>query len=320
MRKNLLHFVGCVALIFLCFGSSSNPIYLNYQDHANDLKTVAGEKQDKLYKQIMDRASLYEIKPIDAINDEVWKLTPGYNGLKINVSESYQVMKRNGNQFNKELLAFEQIPPAIHMEDLDPAPIYRGNPEKPMVSFIINVAWGNEYLPEMLSILNQNHVKATFFLEGRWAKNNPQLVKMIKEEGHEIGNHSYTHPKMENLSFQSNLKELKNTNDVIQSLTGDQVKWFAPPSGSFNKETIQAADELGLFTIMWSVDTVDWQRPAPHVLIERVMNKVHNGAIILMHPTSSTVQSLETLIMSIKNKRLAIGSLSVLFEEERILK
>ena len=68
-----------------------------------------------------------------------------------------------------------------------------------MVSFIINVAWGNEYLSDMLATLKEHHVSATFFLEGRWAQKNPELAKMISEAGHEVGNHSFTHPDMKNL-------------------------------------------------------------------------------------------------------------------------
>ena len=69
-----------------------------------------------------------------------------------------------------------------------------------MVSFIINVAWGNEYLSDMLATLKKHHVSATFFLEGRWVQKNPELAKMIADAGHEVGNHSFTHPDMKNLS------------------------------------------------------------------------------------------------------------------------
>ena len=80
---------------------------------------------------------------------------------------------------------------------MPPSPIYRGHPEKPMVSFIINVAWGNEYLPEILATLKRHQITASFFLEGNWVKSNPDLAKMIVSAGHEVGNHSYTHPDMQ---------------------------------------------------------------------------------------------------------------------------
>jgi peptidoglycan/xylan/chitin deacetylase (PgdA/CDA1 family) len=94
--------------------------------------------------------------------------------------------------------------------------------------------------------------------------------------------------------------------------------WFAPPSGSFRDEVVKIAEEMEMGTVMWSVDTIDWQRPEPHVLVERVLSKVHNGALILMHPTSSTSDSLETLILSIKQKGYSFGSVSMLVDEERL--
>ena len=84
--------------------------------------------------------------------------------------------------------------------DLDPQPIYRGNPEKPMVALLINVAWGNEYIPKILKTLNDHEAKATFFLDGSWGKKNPDLALMIYEEGHEIGNHAYSHPDLKQRS------------------------------------------------------------------------------------------------------------------------
>jgi probable sporulation protein (polysaccharide deacetylase family) len=187
-----------------------------------------------------------------------------------------------------------------------------------MVSFLINVAWGNEYLPSMLEVLDKHEVKATFFLEGRWAKENPALVKTIKEAGHEIGNHSYSHPDMARITTDQIRKQIGSTNDVIKEITGAAPVWFAPPSGSFRQDVITVADEFKMETVLWSVDTIDWQKPEPGVLVERVLKKVHNGAMILMHPTDSSSRSLETLIQSIKQKGYSFGSVSMLLDEERL--
>ena len=189
-----------------------------------------------------------------------------------------------------------------------------------MVSFLINVAWGNEYLQDMLAVLKKQHVKATFFLEGRWTKNNPELAKMIYEEGHEIGNHSYSHPNMQTLSTQATREELRKTNEVIEAVTGVKSIWFAPPSGSFRDETVALAREQGMGTVMWSVDTIDWQKPSPELLQQRVLSKLHPGAFILMHPTESTAQSLETLIINIKRKGLHLVTVSEAVDEKRIEK
>lgn len=125
----------------------------------------------------------------------------------------------------------------------------------------------------MLQTLKKHDAKATFFLEGRWVKNNPELAKMIVDEGHEVGNHSYSHPNMATLSSGQIVDQLKKTNEVITATTGKKVKWFAPPSGSFRKEVVTLASEQKMSTIMWTVDTIDWQKPTKDVLINRVMKK-----------------------------------------------
>lgn len=170
----------------------------------------------------------------------------------------------------------------------------------------------------MLATLKQHHVTATFFLEGRWAQKYPELAQMITDAGHEVGNHSFTHPDMKNLSTVQIQQEIAKTNGVIKATTGSIPKWFAPPSGSFKDEVVKIASNEEMGTIMWSVDTIDWQKPTPDVLIQRVMSKVHNGAIILMHPTAATAQSLEQLILQIKNNKLQINTVSNLVSEERI--
>ncbi|MFP9167057.1 hypothetical protein ACLI1Y_17025, partial [Enterococcus faecalis] len=87
------------------------------------------------------------------------KSIPGYNGLKVNIEQSYKKMKQHG-KFREKDLVYSQVKPSVHLESLQPEPIYKGNPDKPMVAFLINVAWGNEYLEKMLPILQKHQVKA----------------------------------------------------------------------------------------------------------------------------------------------------------------
>ncbi|SFA73411.1 MULTISPECIES: polysaccharide deacetylase family protein [unclassified Bacillus (in: firmicutes)] len=276
-------------------------------------------KQNPLFEKILSEAPKYEVKPTDAKIDQVWKAMPGYNGINVDVKASYQKMKANG-RFEASKLVFEQVKPKIHLNDLPPSPIYRGHQDKPMVSFIINVAWGNEYLPNMLAVLKKHKVHASFFLEGRWVKENPDLAKMIADAGHEIGNHSYTHPNMKQLSNDKIREQIAKTNEVIEATTGENCVWFAPPSGSYRDDVVKIADELNLGTVMWTVDTIDWQKPTPQTLISRVMGKIHNGAMVLMHPTDSTSRSLDSLLTQIKAKDLEVGTVSQLMDEERIVK
>ena len=293
-----------------------NPYTQIYLGQLTDKSVASMKQEDDLFLQIKDSAMEYEIAPQDARLDSVWKTVPGYNGLAVDIDRSYKVMKKDG-QFDKNKLVYKQVPPKVHLQDLEPAPIYRAHPEKPVASFLINVAWGNEYLQDMLATLKKHHVKATFFLEGNWTKKNPELAKMIVNGGHEVGNHSYSHPDMKNLSAQATREEISKTNEVVEAVTGVKMKWFAPPSGSFRDETVKIAGSLGMGTVMWSVDTIDWQKPSPEVLQQRVLSKVHPGAFILMHPTDATAKSLETLIVNIEKKDWDIVTVSEAVAEQR---
>ena len=319
MNRIWKHFIAGCILIAVSLMLVQLPHIDSYITFLKDNQSIATAKnKDPLYVEIEQKAKQYEVAPKDAMIDSVWKTVPGYNGLKVDVPSSYKVMKEDGI-FNEKKLIYKQIPPKIHMSQLEAAPIYRAHPDKPVVSFLVNVAWGNEYIPSMLEVLKKHQVKATFFLEGKWTRKNPDLAKMIVQAGHEIGNHSYSHPNMNILSADATRKELQETNAIIESVTGKTNTLFAPPSGAFRDETVKIADEMGMDTILWSVDTIDWQKPTPNQLIERVMSKVHNGAFILMHPTESSAKSLETLIIQIKQKQLQIKTVSVALKEERII-
>lgn len=271
---------------------------------------------DPLYVEIQKKAKDYEVKPEDARIDPIWKGIPGLNGKKVDVRLSYEQMKKNGT-FEETLLVYKETKPKLTLRDLSPAPIYKGREEKQAVSFVINVAWGEEYLPSMLQTLQKQNVKATFFIEGRFAKNNPDIVKMIAEEGHEIGNHSFSHPDMSRMSKEEAYKEIKQTNDILFSITGETPRLFGPPSGAFNKDTLRAVRSLSMETILWTVDTVDWKNPNPVSMKLKIISKSHAGAIVLMHPTKVTDQTLEEMIVGVQNKGFVIIPVSELISEKR---
>ncbi|MBX9972456.1 polysaccharide deacetylase family protein [Cytobacillus firmus] len=319
MRK----FIHIAIMFVIALAFINNPFTDQY---VSGLKQETGavivsKAKDSLYEEIAAKKEEYSIPAQDAKIDPVWKAIPGLNGIEIDVEASYKKMKSE-KEFNEDKLVFKPIEPKVKLKDLPPSPVYKGHPDKPMVSFIINVAWGNEYLSGMLATLKEHNVSASFFLEGRWVKNNPELARMITDAGHEVGNHSYTHPDMKVISSAKTREEIQKTNDVIEATMDEKlnkpITWFAPPSGSYRDETVKIAAEKNLGTVMWTVDTVDWKKPPPDVLINRVLSKVHNGALILMHPTDSTEKSLDRLITGLKQKNLQIGTVSEMLSEKRI--
>lgn len=180
------------------------------------------------------------------------------------------------------------------------APVYCGDPGVPYVALTVNVFWGEEYLPAMLDIMQKYNVRATFFLGGSWVRKFPALARSIAQAGHELGNHSYSHPYPDRLSREANQKEILRAEEEIFQATGQRTRLYAPPYGEKGKAVLDAAAGLGYTTILWSVDTIDWQRPSPRIITRRVLDKVHNGAIILMHPTAPTVQALPEIISGLR--------------------
>jgi len=319
MKKNYYRLLAIVVPFLLVLAILQSPWVEQYIKGLRTSPIETVKAGDRLYSEIERKAKQLEIPAQDAKLDRVWKVIPGYNGLKVDIEASYKNMKQIG-KYDERLIVYDQVAPKVHLNDLPPQAIYRGHPEKPMVAFIINVAWGNEYIPQMLDTLKKHRVKATFFLEGRWVKNHPDMAKMIVDAGHEVGNHSYSHPDLRTMSKEAIRAELEKTSSVIEATTGIKCKWFAPPSGSYREDVVKVAHELGMKTIMWSVDTIDWQKPSPSVIVERVMSKIHPGAMVLMHPTESTSKALDTLIRSIKQRDYAISNVSTLLDEERIVK
>lgn len=191
-----------------------------------------------------------------------------------------------------------------------PQPIYKGDESNAMVSFACNVVWGTEYIPQMLDIFREKGIKITFFIGGEWASDNPDLLRQMVREGHELGNHGYYHKHHSQLNFDENRKEISQTEDIIYELTGVKTVLFAPPYGEFNNTTLKAADSLGYKTIMWSIDTIDWRREGAQIITNRVLKNPHNGAIILMHPVEDTVEALPTIIDELRARGFEIGKVS----------
>ncbi|WP_349410545.1 polysaccharide deacetylase family protein [Pseudalkalibacillus sp. SCS-8] len=319
--KKMMTLLSIMLIVLISYISVQNPLTDDYLMNLKNGATTVSVMTDKqnLKSEIIDYANKHDVKPIDARIDQVWKAIPGYNGFIVDVDASYKRMKKKG-KFDESLIVYKQVQPATSLDDLPPSPIYKGNPEKPMVTFLVNVAWGNEYLPEILETMKKHNVHTTFFLDGSWVKKNQDMAKIIYEEGHEIGNHAYSHPDMKQLSRARINEEIKKTNDIIESTLDVTPKWFAPPSGSYRMEVVEIADALEMKTILWSVDTVDWRKPDPNEMASRVVSKVHPGAMILMHPTHSTAKGLEQMINGIRSKGYSIGTVSQLMSEKRIVK
>lgn len=188
--------------------------------------------------------------------------------------------------------------------------IYRGNPNNPNASLMINVYWGTEYVMPMLEVMEEEGVLATFFVGGTWASKNPDLLNVIIQKGHEIGNHGYYHKDHDRISRQRNYEEINITHKLIEELTGYNMNLFAPPSGAFDSTTLEVAEELGYKTIMWTKDTIDWRDKDANICLNRATKNISNGDLILMHPTAHTLQALPGIINAYQQAEINLTTVS----------
>lgn len=193
-------------------------------------------------------------------------------------------------------------------------PIYIGDTNQKALALMVNVDWGDDILPAMLEVFKNKGVKATFFISGRFAKNYSQLVAAISFDGHEIGNHGYSHPHPDRLSIEGNEKEIISTEDVFKSINIKWSKLFAPPYGEHKEHVVKAAENQGYKTIMWTLDTIDWKDPAPQTIIDKIVKKADNGSLILMHPKKCTLDALPNIIDSLKAKEFSFVTVSEIIQ------
>ncbi len=189
-------------------------------------------------------------------------------------------------------------------------PIRKAENAEGQVAFLCNVDWGEEYLPQMMEILESKGCSATFFLTGRWAEKNPDMVKTLEASDFEIGNHGYQHKNYSTLSRDANREQIQKAEDAIVAAGASPSKLFAPPSGDHGQQTLEAASALGYETILWSLDTIDWRDKDASVLVQRILKNPSDGDFILMHPTEQTVAALPQIIDGLQEKGFEIRCVS----------
>lgn len=176
-------------------------------------------------------------------------------------------------------------------------PIYCVEKEEKKIAISFDAAWGDQYSEGILDILDKYNVKTTFFLVGFWVDKYPDMVKEIHKRGHEIGNHSATHPHMSKLSREQIIEELKSTDEKIKSLTGQEPFLFRPPFGDYDNTLIKTAKECGHYTIQWDVDSLDWKELGVDHVVDRVTRNISNGSIVLFHNNAKYVLEYLPLVI-----------------------
>lgn len=180
-------------------------------------------------------------------------------------------------------------------------PIYCVNTEEKKIAISFDTNWGSDNTKKILDILDKENVKATFFLIGAWVDKYPEYTKEIYKRGHEIGNHSDTHPDFAVISRNKMIQEIAITDAKLMKLIGKATDIFRFPSGSYNENAVNVVESTNHFCIQWDVDSVDWKEYGEDIEYNKVMKKVKPGSILLFHNNAKyTPRTLPRIIKDLK--------------------
>lgn len=190
-------------------------------------------------------------------------------------------------------------------------PIYRVATQEKKIAFTMNCAWEAEDIDSILETLKKHNTHITFFIVGDFANKYPEAVKKIAEAGHEIGNHSNSHPHVNQLSLEKNREEIQTCSEKIKQITGKQTSLYRGPYGEYNDTVIQASKSQNHIAIQWDLDTLDYTGLTGEEMWKRLENKLQAGSIILSHSgTKHTADSLDMLLSKIEQKGFQIVTVS----------
>lgn len=197
---------------------------------------------------------------------------------------------------------------------------YAQETEEKVLYLTFDAGYENGYTEKILDTLKKHKVPAAFFLVGNYLETNPELVKRMTKEGHIVGNHTYHHPDMSQISTMEDFsKEIKDLEALYKKITGQKMKrFYRPPQGKYSEKNLEMAKKLGYRTVFWSLAYVDWyesQQPSREEAFKKLIPRVHPGAIVLLHSTSRTnSEILDELLSKWKDMGYTFRSIDQLEE------
>lgn len=190
---------------------------------------------------------------------------------------------------------------AVYWSAARSLPVYSVERTDSKIAISFDCAWGDEYTAQILSALDAANVRATFFTVQFWAEKYPEHLKTISGAGHEIGTHSATHSYMSRLSEGEIRAELTSSAEAISSVTGKDVTLFRPPYGDYDDLLVDTAADMGMLTVQWDVDSLDWKDLSAQEIAERILAQTKSGSIILCHNNGlHTAEALPIVLDALK--------------------
>ncbi|HHY37966.1 MAG TPA: polysaccharide deacetylase family protein [Clostridia bacterium] len=190
-------------------------------------------------------------------------------------------------------------------------PVTIGDGRYPNVALMFNLDWGQDIVPRILDVLEEHDVKCTFFVTGTFARKNSELILEIARRGHEVATHGEEHKNSTSLRPRQLDRLILKGAKILEEITGKTPPpLFSPPSGDWNSAVVERASRLGFQTILWTINTADWQLPPPEVIAKRALAGCRNGALILLHPTEPTLKALPTIITEFKSRGFTLTTVT----------
>ncbi|MGH4139436.1 polysaccharide deacetylase family sporulation protein PdaB [Clostridium sp.] len=180
-------------------------------------------------------------------------------------------------------------------------PIYSVDTSEKKIALSFDASWGDDKTDDILKILDEYNVKATFFVVGAWIDQYPDKLKTIYEKGHEIGNHSNKHPIMTTISKDRMINEIAITDAKIMSITRQATTLFRCPSGEYNNLVIETVEATNHYCIQWDADSIDWKAQGAQIELDRIIKKTKPGSILLFHNEAKyTPENLPKILKYLK--------------------
>ena len=233
-----------------------------------------------------------------------FSIVPAQENWGLGFGESGSEMQPTGNVSAEELKKLDAY--------------YVGNAQDKVIYLTFDCGYENGNMEPMLDALKKHNVSATFFVVGHFLETSPEIVKRMVAEGHTIGNHTYHHPDMSQIADAASFeKEMSDVKSLYEEITDQEmVKYYRPPQGKYSQINLKMAQELGYQTFFWSLAYVDWyedDQPSKEEAFDKLLGRIHPGAIVLLHSTSKTnAQILDELLSKWEEMGYTFGTLEEL--------
>lgn len=277
----------------------------------------SGQSETEARQTLQTLAHQIERAPVDAsvvvLSDGLSYVTPDQTGYTLDIEQTlFKLTAAGAGGIVKPVL--KPIAASHRLDDYPNSIIRQAGTSQKALGLFFNVDWGEKELAEILPILRERGARVTFFVSGRWAEQNPDLLRRMAADGHEIASHGYNltyGPK--DLANAGKLKgDIERSLTAIQKITNQRVLYWAPHMSEVSPEIVKTAADLQLRTVLYSIDTIDWREDATPESVMSKVQKAKAGDLILMHPKQVTVNVLPTLLQSLQAKGLQAVTLSQL--------